>query len=87
MTSKINEWADFWFYDIGANVIPADTKNKKTNFKWSEFKDKAIPNEKYEELKSNNEFEKGIAMIAGTLFRGPNKGKMLFVLIWIKEMV
>jgi hypothetical protein len=27
--SSINESADFWRYDIGVNVIPADTKNRK----------------------------------------------------------
>ena len=25
----INEWADFWRYDIGVNVIPANTRKKK----------------------------------------------------------
>ena len=26
--ADINAWADYWFYGIGVNVIPADTKNK-----------------------------------------------------------
>ncbi len=26
-----NGWADFWYYEIGANVIPADTQNKTTS--------------------------------------------------------
>ena len=26
--NEINKWADFWHYQIGVNVIPADTKNK-----------------------------------------------------------
>ena len=27
--NSINDWADFWHYQIGVNVIPADTKTKK----------------------------------------------------------
>jgi hypothetical protein len=26
-----NTWADFWRFDIGLNVIPANTRVKKTN--------------------------------------------------------
>ena len=39
---SIEWWADFWFYDIGANIIPSHTNNKITNFKCSDFKDKPI---------------------------------------------
>ena len=38
-----NNWSDFWRYNIGVNVIPADTKNKVTNVKWSEWQDRPIP--------------------------------------------
>ena len=24
----INQWADFWFYNIGVNVIPFDTQKR-----------------------------------------------------------
>jgi hypothetical protein len=34
--NRINEYADFWRYQIGVNVLPADTKNKVTSIKWSE---------------------------------------------------
>ena len=26
---KINQWADFWYYDKGVNVFPTDTVNRK----------------------------------------------------------
>ena len=31
--SKFNEAADFLYYEIGANPLPADTKNKRINDK------------------------------------------------------
>ena len=62
---------------IGANVIPADTVNKRTSFKWAEFKDKPIPDETHEAIKRAGGYEKGIAIMAGRLHRGPNKGKFI----------
>jgi hypothetical protein len=38
--TTLNESAAFWFYDIGVNVILADTKNKITSENWSQWKDK-----------------------------------------------
>ena len=29
-TNIVNQSVDFWFYNIGLNVIPADTKKKRT---------------------------------------------------------
>ena len=77
MKSRFNDGADFWFNIIGANVIPADTINKKTSFKWAEFKDKPIPDESHEAIKREGGYEKGIALMAGRLHRGPNKGKFI----------
>jgi hypothetical protein len=37
MISTINEYADFWRHDIGVNVLPADTKNKKPLVTWTEW--------------------------------------------------
>jgi hypothetical protein len=33
----MNDAADFWRYNIGANVIPADTRNKTTSIGWTEY--------------------------------------------------
>jgi putative DNA primase/helicase len=77
MVSKLNEWADLWFYDIGANVIPSDTRIKKTNFRWSYFKDKPISIEEHEAAKENGGYENGISIMAGHLHRGDNKGQFL----------
>ena len=75
--NSINDWADFWFYQIGVNVIPADTKNKQTYEHWSQCQDKPIPEEEHEERKRNGEYNKGIAIVTGPIWRGKNKGKYL----------
>jgi hypothetical protein len=63
-----NDWADFWRYKIGANVIPADTKNKKINVRWSEWQDKPIPESHHNKWKKDGAFEKGLAVMAAPLF-------------------
>jgi P4 family phage/plasmid primase-like protien len=77
MSSQFNQMADYWHYTIGANVIPADTVNKRTSFRWSEFKDKPIPDETHEAIKRAGGYDNGIAIMAGKLHRGPNKGKSI----------
>jgi hypothetical protein len=48
---QINAWADYWFYDRGVNTIPADTKNKRTYIKWSQWQMHPIPEEQFEAWK------------------------------------
>ncbi len=48
----INEYADFWRYDIGVNVIPAETRKKLPLVKWAEWQDKPIPKELHGKWKS-----------------------------------
>ena len=45
-----NKWADYWRYDIGVNVVPADTKNKTIWITWSEWQDKPIPEELHKQI-------------------------------------
>ena len=75
--NSINYWTDFWYYQIGVNIIPADTKNKKTYENWSQLQDKSIPEELHEKRKKNGEYNKGIAIVTGPIWRGKNKGKYL----------
>jgi Bifunctional DNA primase/polymerase, N-terminal len=68
-----NGWADFWRNHIGVNVIPADTKNKVTYHRWSEWQDKAIPEELHNKWKDENAFSKGIAIIPGKVWHNKQK--------------
>ncbi len=72
-TPAINEFADFWRYDIGVNVIPADTKNKAVYIKWSEWQDNPIPEELHNPWKSENKFSDGMAVILGKVWHNKEK--------------
>ena len=63
-----NNWVDFWRYDIGMNVIPADTRNKITNEIWLKWQSEPIPEDQHKEWKSNGSFNRGIAVILGKVF-------------------
>ena len=71
--NSINDGADFWYYQIGVNIIPADTKEKKTYENWSQWQDKSIPIEIHEQRKRNGEYNNGIAVVTGKIWRGKNK--------------
>ena len=75
--NSINDSADFWHYKTGVNVFLADTQNKQTYENWSQWQDKPIPDELHEERKRNGEYNKGIAIVTGPIWRGKNKGKNL----------
>ena len=67
---EINEWADFWRYDIGVNVIPANSINKKTWVSWKEdargnWQIEPIPEYIHNDWKKNFTFKDGMAIICG----------------------
>ena len=63
---RMNEWATWWREEIGVNVIPADTKNKKIKLSWKEWQSKPIPDSLHKFWCETGEFERGgIAVIMG----------------------
>jgi hypothetical protein len=74
---NFNDAADFWFYQIGLNVIPITSKEKTPYVKWSEFQDCPILEEQHIRWKTEEAFNQGIAIIAGKIWRGKYKGKYL----------
>jgi DNA polymerase elongation subunit (family B) len=70
---SINDWADFWRYEIGVNVIPANTRKKKTHELWKEWQDKPTPDEIYDKWKTSEAFNNGIAIILGKVWHNPLK--------------
>ncbi len=62
---SINDWADFWRYDIGANIIPAVTQKKITWISWKDegCQDNPIPEKQHEEWKAANAFKDGMAVM------------------------
>jgi hypothetical protein len=71
--------ADFWRYDIGVNVIPADTKRKETYESWKEWQDKPIPQELHDEWKNKGSFDNGIAIILGRVWHNPLKRDLYLI--------
>ncbi|ALI36859.1 hypothetical protein NMY3_02669 [Candidatus Nitrosocosmicus oleophilus] len=72
-----NDWADYWYHEIGVNVIPANTMKKETFFRWSQFQETSIPTDLFDGLKENYNFKDGMAIIAGEIWRGKYKDKYL----------
>jgi hypothetical protein len=66
--SSLNDWADFWRYECGLNVIPADTKNKRTYEKWLIWQDHGISEKQHQEWKERNAFDDGMAIMAGNIW-------------------
>ncbi len=66
--TTINDYADFWRYQIGVNVIPADTQNKKPVVPWDQWQDKPISDELHNQWKEQGKFSKGIALIPGKVW-------------------
>jgi len=85
--NTFNESADFWRYDIGVNVIPADTINKTTNIRWSEYQNKPIPEELYNRWKQEDAFSKGMTIIVGKVWhKGDKRGQYFIFLDADKEV-
>jgi hypothetical protein len=59
---------DFWHYDMGVNVIPANSKIKKPLVdSWKPWPDNPITDEQHEDWKKKKRFENGIAVITGNI--------------------
>jgi hypothetical protein len=78
-----NDWADFWRYNIGVNLIPANTKQKETYESWKEWQDKPIPEELHDEWKKSGAFDRGMAVILGKTWHNSEIGKSGLYLIGI----
>jgi P4 family phage/plasmid primase-like protien len=77
ISNIFNESADYWYYNIGVNTIPADTKNKRIMISWKEIQDKSIPIEIHESRKKLGHYNDGIAILTGKIWRGKYEGKYL----------
>src|SRR4051794_6582530 len=67
-----NTFADFWRYEIGVNVIPAETKLKVTYIPWTQWQDKPIPEGQHNQWRSENAFEDGMAVVVGRVWHRQN---------------
>ena len=72
-----NQWADFWYYLKGVNVIPSHNLTKKPKIAWKKYQNEPVPEELFKEWKEKGMFEEGIAIICGKVFRSDNQGLYL----------
>jgi putative DNA primase/helicase len=76
-----NSYADYWRYEIGVNVILAQTKLKKTSIKWMQYQNAPIPESQHTAWKNSGAFLDGMAIIAGKVWHRADKVGQYFTLI------
>ena len=77
ITSEYFHLLDFWFYTVGVNVCPADTRNKRVSESWKPMQDYAMSSEEFEDLKKEGAFIRGAAIVTGRVWRGDYVGYFL----------
>jgi DNA replicative helicase MCM subunit Mcm2 (Cdc46/Mcm family) len=74
ITSEHYPVLDFWFYEVGVNVVPVDSRSKSTSNRWSAEQNEGMKSQDYEQMKKDGEFVKGAAVVTGKVWRGSNTG-------------
>jgi hypothetical protein len=75
----INDWADFWRYQIGVNIIPANTRKKETYESWKEWQDNPIREDLHDEWKASGAFNNGMAVVLGEVWHNPIKKELYLI--------
>jgi hypothetical protein len=78
-----NSWPDFWRYQIGVNVIPFNTADRKplNGITWKQWQDKPVPEELHNHWKEQGIFSKGIAIIPRKVWHREDKKDMYFTFL------
>jgi hypothetical protein len=76
-----NDWADYWRYEIGVNIIPANTRNKTPTVNWKQYQNAPIPDEQHNEWKQRDAFKDGMAIIAGKVWHNVVKANLYLILV------
>ena len=77
ITPELFSVLDFWFYTIGVNICPADTRNKRISESWKPMQTTAMSVKEYEDLKKEGAFIRGAAVVTGKVWRGDHIGYYL----------
>jgi MoxR-like ATPase len=78
---SFNEWADFWRYEMGANVIPANTPEKLVTISWKPWQNNPIPEEQHVKWKNQRAFNQGMAIFAGQVWHNQKKKGLHLILV------
>ncbi|MGD9672127.1 MAG: phage/plasmid primase, P4 family [Candidatus Nitrosocosmicus sp.] len=77
MSNNYNQFLDYFYYDLGLNVIPVQSKSKQTLIQWKEWQVKPIPEQQFKAWKDKGLFDSGYGIITGKIWRGSFKDKYL----------
>ncbi|MDN5866822.1 MAG: bifunctional DNA primase/polymerase [Candidatus Nitrosocosmicus sp.] len=77
---SLNSNLNYFYHDLGMNIIPVDSRNKKPLVNWKEWQTKTIPIEMFEQWKKEGLFDKGFGIITGRIWRGKYQGYFLICL-------
>ncbi len=80
------EWLDHYFYKIGVNVVPANSKNKRPIIPYKQYLNNHISSDLFESWKNENKFKDGFIIILGKIWRGINEGKYIIGIDIDKEL-
>lgn len=72
-----NKWLDHYFYGIGVNVIPANSKEKRPIISYTEYLNNSILPETFETWKKEGKFKDGFIIILDKIWRGEYEGYYL----------
>jgi hypothetical protein len=80
-SQKPDELLDFWFYTIGANIVPVVSRQKtaKKDIQWEKWQKEPIPEELFVKWKNTGAFNDGIGIILGKLWRGSKYDGMYLI--------
>ena len=81
MVKSINDWADYWRDEVGVNVIPADTQNKKPLVAWKQYENHPVSDEQHNEWKANDMFSNGLAIIPGKVLHNSAKKDLYLICV------
>ena len=68
-----NTWQNFWHYQIGIDVIPADTRNERPVVEWKKYQNVPVPEEQHHEWEQQDKFKDGMAIIAGKVLHNERR--------------
>ena len=74
---EFNQWVNFWYYNVGMNVIPTNAEKKLPIVKWSQYQNESIAEELLTQWIHEERFKNGIGVITGKIWRGRHADKYL----------
>lgn len=71
-----NEYAKYWYYTVGVNVIPCVSNKRRTYLmEYGKYYSKEMDEKTFKHLLDIGIFHNGIAALCGPIYRGTHKGK------------